>query len=1169
GRLERIYPLLVHHYSEGDVPEKVVEFGLKLARKSLDALSAEDARRAANTVFEFIEEESGQPSLLRGEARSLLAQAHRLSGDLDTALQEFEASIRIYERHQHPLQVLNLMQMAAETAWEARRLDETKKWVESGLVLARESEQEDALSKLLSLGATVANLRGEYAKVKQYLDEAERLKPATREKEETVPQGGVLQVALPVPLTAFHPVRSSIIEENEVSANVFENLLGMDEHGHIVPQLCESWEVLEKGKSFSFTIRPDVRMHDGVLLTAEQIKTALEKAIRMSPGNLPAGLTAIRGVDAYLKGSVDFVEGIKAESQNRLRIDVEESLPLFPSLLTDGRIGIAREMPDGALIGTGPFQMQSYSPQHVTLQRNEHYWKGTRAPLERIEFDCAVSSADIAIGLKSGKFDLASNLLPKDLEEILQDRRAQVVEVAKKNVYYAIFNDHSELSKNDDLRKALCGAVRIDDLVRGTMGRFAQPATGLIPPGILAHDPARRRQPLVREEALRLIESLKKPIRLKAAVHPIYQDRYQSFTKELFKNWSELGVDVSIETPTMASYLATYQETGGSKGIDLLIGRWNADYDDPDNFTYFLFHSKGLYKIYSSESLDKLMEEARTETDPNVRVRMYRKIESALMDSGYVLPLFYDIDYRVSSPKVRKLALRSSAPFVNYAEIGKAETVSATGKIRRGAGILSIPMGRKLAHMDPSLVGTMQQTEVLPNVFETLTKQTQGARIIPWLASQIDVEENGKRFRVHLQKHIRFHDGRRLTSRDVRYSLEHLLQNVHSPSRSFLSPILGAKEIMNGHATELKGLRIVSATEFTVDLEQPLSFFPALLSYPSCAIVPEGAKQFDSNWREGSVGTGPFRIVRFESGQKLELEANPDYWRPGLPKSEGIVFSFGVQPQEILSGFRSGRFSIATDLFPSDVEALRHSSEFAANYREIPRLSTYFIAFNIHQGPFADSKVRHQFISSVNAETLLRRNIGRLALTAQSLIPPGLLGYEPTPRFVPPETEGNKEKVELNAITHSIFDGAYSSLAKNLFQVLQGNGFYLRVDSAKTDEVLPLTSPKFDLALTRWIGDYPDADTFFSGVLHSQGGLVGQFCGTPEMDYIIEKGRQESDPQVRHEIYQQAERVIRKEALLLPLFHEQEYGFARPEIKGFELSFSIQSVPFENMYIGR
>ena len=192
GRLERIYPLLVHHYSEGDIPEKVVEFGVKLARKSLDALSAEDARRAASTVLDFIEEESGQPSALEGEARSLLAQAHRLAGDMDAALKEFESAIRVFERRKEPLLVLNSLILAAETAWEARKADETRQWVEKGLVLARETEQQEKLSKLLSLAATVANLRGEYDKVKQYLEEAERLKPSVTEKEEVVPQGGTL-----------------------------------------------------------------------------------------------------------------------------------------------------------------------------------------------------------------------------------------------------------------------------------------------------------------------------------------------------------------------------------------------------------------------------------------------------------------------------------------------------------------------------------------------------------------------------------------------------------------------------------------------------------------------------------------------------------------------------------------------------------------------------------------------------------------------------------------------------------------------------------------------------------------------------------------------------------------------------------------------------------------
>ena len=514
----------------------------------------------------------------------------------------------------------------------------------------------------------------------------------------------------------------------------------------------------------------------------------------------------------------------------------------------------------------------------------------------------------------------------------------------------------------------------------------------------------------------------------------------------------------------MTSYLATYQEAGGSEGIDLLIGRWNADYDDPDNFTYFLFHSKaGLYKFYSSEDLDKLMEEARVETDSNVRVRMYRKIEGVLMESGYVLPLFYDIDYRVASPKVRKLALRSSSPFVNYSELGKTEAAAPVVQRKSAGGIISIPMGTTLMHLDPSLTNMLQQAEVLPNIFETLTRQTEGARISPWLASEYYPEEGGKRFRFVLRKDVRFHDGRRLTARDVRYSFEHALQNQESRSRSLLSPIQGGKEVLSGQANELKGFRILSASEFTVDLEQPLSFFPALLAYPSAGIVPEGTRRFDVSWREGSVGTGPFRIVRFEPGQRLELEANSDYWRPGYPKSEGLVFSFGVPPQEILTGFRSGRFSIAGELFPSDVEALRHDSQFASGYRETPRLSTYYVALNINHLPFSDERLRHQFVRALNVDTLVRRNLGRLAVPAHSLIPPGLLGYEPAQWSVPTLPEKSRESVEVTAITHSIFDGAYSSLAKSLFQALQENGIHMRVDASKADWVSSSLDPKYDL----------------------------------------------------------------------------------------------------------
>ncbi len=1173
GRLDRIYPILVHHFQEGDVAEKVIEFGMELAKRSLEALSPDDALRAARTVLDFVQEEEGQATALEGEVRSLLAEAYRLRGNSETALQELELAITVFENRKDSSRLLAAVILAAETAWEGRKIEDTKRWVEKGLDLAASQGQTESLAKLLSLAATVANMRGEYDRARQYLEQAERLRPVAKEKEEAIPVGGRLTVALSSPVEQFHPVNSNIIEETEIIGNVFETLLSVDEQGHLIPCLCEEWKVSEQGRSFVFKLRPNVLLQDGEPLTAQCVKACFEQSIRIGHTRLPEAFAAIRGVSPFLEGSADHVSGIQVQSQEQLKIELEEPLSIYPALLTDSHASIARQRSDGSdALGTGPFKIISSSPNSVILQRNEQYWKGS-VPLDGVDFRCGVGSVELAAGIRSGELDLASNLLPQDLDQILQDPqfRNSMVEATKKNVYFVVFNDQSSSARIAEVRQALCGIVRIDDLVRATLGRFAQPAVGLLPPGILGHDPGKRqRQILDVENANRLLKAsgLPIPVRLNAAVHPIFQDRYAAIFQELMKVWSEIGVEIVIGTTTMKLYL---EANRNSEGFDLMIGRYNADYEDPDNFTYFLFHSKaGLYDFIASEELDRFMEEARVESEPAQREKLYRLVENHLMETSYLLPLFQDIDYRVASPKVRGLKLYSSPPYVKYSELGKAETAAPAVLRKTGGGILYVPLGTEIASMDPSLTINVQQADVLPTVFETLTRQAGGARIVPWLASEFQAEEGGRRFSFRLRPDVRFHDGRRLTSRDVRYSFERLLQNENNQARWFLSSIRGAEALINGKTRELEGFRIRSASEFFIDLDQPLSFFPAILAYPAAAILPEGTDQVGGSWREGCIGTGPFRVLRFEPNRRLELEANPNYWRPAHPKSDGLIFSFGVSPQEILSGFRAGRYLLAGDLFPSDVEALRHEPEFASRYRETPRLSTYYVLFNVHRGPLADEKLRHLLVQSVDVESSVRRNIGRLAIPAHGILPPGLLGYEPARqgamRSVPHERPG--EKIELVGMSHSVFEGAYSPLAREVLSAFQEKGFRIRIEGTKAENAhIPHLAESVDFVLLRWIGDYPDADTFFHGLLHSERGYNGSFCGTPEMDKLIEKGRTETRPQLRHEIYQEAEKMIVDRALLLPLFHEQTYRFARPEVQDFEVVFSIQSVPYENLWL--
>ncbi|MGB5881974.1 MAG: ABC transporter substrate-binding protein, partial [Thermoanaerobaculia bacterium] len=784
GRLERIYPQLVYHFAEGDVPEKTVEYGLQHARKALGTFSHDDAVRSARTALEFLEEEwEGDPSL-EGEARLLLAEGLLMAGNTSGALKEIEVATKVFEELGKNERAARSLLMAAKTAWQARQVEETRRWVERGLEVSRQADDSEILRQFLSLAATLANLRGEYDKGAAYLQEAEKLEsgPEQRVAAEEIPEGGRLVVGIANPVSATTPVEMQFIEEFEVFSNVVETLLTTDAQGNLIPNLCEKWETQENGASFLFTLRPDVRFQDGDPLTAEDVKKAFESSIPQSVHELAPGLAAIRGARELAGGKTDRLEGLEVLSDTTFTINLEEPLPIYPALLTDIRTGITRAAGagnGGPFLGTGPFRLVSQSEERLILERNAQYWKGAPPRLESLEFRPGLSAAELAAGLRSGEVDLARDLLPKDLEELLRDARFRkgLVEAAQKFTYFVLFNVNSGPAAGSvEFRRALSGVVRSHDLVWQTLGRFALPAAGFLPPGILGHDPGRRARLLSQDEARQLVGEAghEGGLELQAAVHPLMQDRYLPLLEALFAAWEPLGVTVAVATPDMKSFI---EAEHANEGIDLCITRWGPDYDDPDNFTHGLFHtSAGLFSAYfSSSEADKLMETGRAEIRPEVRESVYRQFESKLLESATLIPLFYDVDARVASPKVRGIRLGSTPPHVNYSEVGKVETAVASEVPATVSGTLRVPMTARLQSLDPSLAGSDEQAEVLPNIFETLTRDNGKGQIEPWLAREIEVEEEGRRYRFHLRSDVRFHDGRRLTARDVRYSLERLL----------------------------------------------------------------------------------------------------------------------------------------------------------------------------------------------------------------------------------------------------------------------------------------------------------------------------------------------------------------------------------------------------------
>jgi ABC-type oligopeptide transport system substrate-binding subunit len=148
-----------------------------------------------------------------------------------------------------------------------------------------------------------------------------------------------------------------------------------------------------------------------------------------------------------------------------------------------------------------------------------------------------------------------------------------------------------------------------------------------------------------------------------------------------------------------------------------------------------------------------------------------------------------------------------------------------------------------------------------------------------------------------------------------------------------------------------------------------------------------------------------------------------------------------------------------------------------------------------------------------------------------------------------------------------VYFGEYSSVFNELANAFAGHNLKISPANKTMREFAELRQQGIaDLLVTRWIADYPDADNFVR-LLHSQEGAIGRFCGTPEIERLIERGVNETSPAVRHTLYREIEEIIAREALLLPLFHEQAYRFARPEVEGLAVSFWEPSVDYSNLRV--
>ena len=456
-------------------------------------------------------------------------------------------------------------------------------------------------------------------------------------------------------------------QSERIGELLFDALLTRDEHLNVQPGLAERWDIPDP-LTYVFHLHHGVTFHNGQALSARDVKWTFDSLLE---GKIRSTKSA-----AYR-----FVDHIDALDDSTVVFHLKEPNSTLLWNLSEGASGI---VPYGSLdeitrkpIGTGPFRFVSAEQdKEVIVERNDNYW-GTKARLARVRFIVVPDATTRALELRKGSADAAINALTSDTIVALEREANLQIERAPGTVLsYLAFNLRDPTLQDMRVRQAIAYAIDRGPLLQYIWRGFAQPALSVLPPQSWAYDKDVAAYPHDPEKARQLLDAAgyrsRDGVRFHLTMKTSTEESTRLLAAVLQQQLRDVGIALDIRTFEFATFFADV--TSGA--FQLYSLRWIGGNEDPDIFEYS-FHSnrfppKGANRgFYSNPQIDSLIDQARRETDQNVRKKMYGEVQEILAQDVPYINLWYFDNVLVHTRRVRNVTLNPSGnyDFLKTAEI--------------------------------------------------------------------------------------------------------------------------------------------------------------------------------------------------------------------------------------------------------------------------------------------------------------------------------------------------------------------------------------------------------------------------------------------------------------------------------------------------------------------
>ncbi|MGD8663529.1 MAG: ABC transporter substrate-binding protein, partial [Desulfobacterales bacterium] len=323
-------------------------------------------------------------------------------------------------------------------------------------------------------------------------------------------------------------------------------------------------------------------------------------------------------------------------------------------------------------------------------------------------------------------------------------------------------------------------------------------------------------------------------------------------------------------------------------------------------------------------------------------------------------------------------------------------TPATAAEIKQG-GTMIVTYKDDISTLDPAIGYDWQNWSMIKALFNGLMDYEAGTyNLEPDLAKSFTISPDGKIYTFKLREDVKFHNGRKLTAEDIKFSIERAVNpKTQSPGQGFFWSIKGFDEMVAGKTTQLSGMTVIDPYTLKIELSRPDATFLHVMAINFAFAVPkEEVEKYGQDFGKHPVGTGAFKMKEWKLGQHVAYERNPDYYKKGLPRLDNVVFEVGQEPTVALLRLQRGEVDILGDgIPPARFLQVKNDPKNADLIIEGGQLHTGYVSMNVRVKPFDNKKVRQAVNMAINKDRVCKI-INNRAVPANQPLPPAMPGYD-------------------------------------------------------------------------------------------------------------------------------------------------------------------------------